>query len=553
MDVFAIPHRQSAFCLGWFVGTISPMYSYIRANIVLISAIVAGLLFGMLAYLVIEGRKDPIAFVNVSKELGIKTERINGVAWLDYDNDGDVDFFGTRLYRNDGDIFVDVTQEAGLEEIAYGSGIAGADYNNDGCVDLYVAHSPQNDILFKNNCNGTFSNVTWSAGIQNWGESTGVAWADYDNDGFVDVYIAKTTESDFRGYLSQQREVPNVLYRNNGDGTFTNMTTSAGVEGLTTCRPELPEDGILNELINTGFHISFQPSWVDVDDDGLLDLFVASDTLVSPLYKNNGDGTFVDVTQESGLCRIGTGMGVAVGDYDRDLDLDIYVANTGENYLWENIGGNFVEVAKTVGLAETGIAWGMAFFDADNDADLDLYLANGRLANVMGYNEVEGELKETDTDVFFENTRGFFDAVDNSDQFGVVDQVSSSVAVADYNNDGFDDVFVNNFVEGTVDAKHIVWRNKGNANNWIQIVLEGVESNRSAIGARVYVTSGRTVQMREIKSGSSFLSQNSLWQTFGIGKRTSVEEVRITWPSGIEQVITNPTINEKLVVREQAS
>jgi len=376
-----------------------------------------------------------VDFSNVTDIAGVGCTGLSfGVAWGDYDNDGDLDLYVANyneanvLYRNNGDgTFTDVTDEAGVSCRGHSRGVAWGDYDNDGDLDLYVANDGAN-VLYRNNGDGTFTDVTSEAGVSCTGSSCGVAWGDYDNDGDLDLYVANFYEA-------------NVLYRNNGDGTFADVTSEAGVG-------------------YTGY--SRGVAWSDYDNDGDLDLYVANYE-ANVLYRNNGDDTFTDVTDEAGVGYTGSSWGVAWGDYDNDGDLDLYVANYEANVLYRNNGdGTFTDVTGQAGVGCTGNSRGVAWGDYDNDGDLDLYVANYYGANVLYRNNGDGTFTMVGAGVGCTgNSRG--------------------VAWGDYDNDGDLDLYVAN------DEANVLYRNNGNLNHWLQIRLHGTISNRSAIGTKVKV------------------------------------------------------------------
>ena len=491
------------------------------------------------------------AFLDVIDSSGIDARSYStGAAWFDYDNDGNLDLLitgrQTRLYRNaGGGAFLEVTHSVGISSRAAMSGVWG-DYDNDGCGDLFIAGhgSKKTDRLYHNACNGTFTDVTKVAGIkEEFFTGYGAAWGDYDNDGYLDLYIANygkpisNTE-----FLSE----PNILYHNNRNGTFTETTVKAGVSGATQCGIISPWE-IHNKVIGGPYKESYQPVWFDYNNDGLIDLFIATDSAVSPLYKNNGNGTFTEVTEEAGLCKLGTGMGVTVGDFDNDEDLDIYVTNTGANYLWQNnADGTFSEQAAEKNVADhLSIGWGTSFFDYDNDGDLDLYVVNGTVRATITGNEDLGKVR---VDKLYENNGGVFTEVSREE--GIVgDDAKEGGAFGDYNNDGFTDIFVVSSIRFP-ESRDRFYQNRGNENNWLKIILKGTKSNRDSIGARIRLTASGKTQIREVVSGSSFISQNSLWQTFGLGKAKIIDDIEIRWPSGIEKTFNNIKANRKLVITE---
>ena len=494
------------------------------------------------------------AFIDVLDESGIKREKgLRGASWADYDNDGYLDLLlggnTAKLYRNNGNgTFKDVTKKTGISSGPTIMGVLG-DYDNDGCPDLYLtAYGPLTDRLYHNNCNGTFTDITQKAGIKKESyNGFGAAWADYDNDGYLDLYVANYGTHLFSEtkYISE----PNILYHNNRNGTFTDVIQKSGVSGVNEC--ELVSNYIPRNATIIGPHKeSFQPIWFDYNNDGKIDLFIATDRGVSPLYKNNGNGTFSETTSKAGLCRLGTGMGVTVGDYNDDGSLDIYVTNFGANYLWRNNGnGTFSELAAETQMADPlSISWGAGFFDYDNDSNLDLYVVNGAVPYVDGKNE--GEFGKIKLDKLYRN-QGDGTFLDVAEQEGINgDYSKGAAAFGDYNNDGFTDMIIttNYLTENNSQVK--LYKNQGNKNHWLTIQLVGTKSNRDSVGARIRLTASGKTQIREVISGSSFISQNSLWQTFGLGKSKVVDKIEIRWPSGIKQVVRNIKTNQKVVITE---
>ena len=491
------------------------------------------------------------AFVDALDSSGIKREsHASGAAWADYDNDGYLDLLiagnKTRLYRNKGDgTFMDTAEKAGILSEPTMSGVFG-DYDNDGCKDVYfVGHGPRQDRLFHSNCKGGFIDVTHTSGIKNeLYIGHGMAWADYDADGYLDFYVANYgVNPSKKEHLSQ----PNILYHNNRDGTFSDATEEASVSGATLCGIESPFIR-LNKVIGGPYKQSYQPVWFDYNSDGYIDLFIATDAGVSPLYKNNGDGTFTEVTKAAGLCRLGTGMGAAVGDYDNNGHLDLYVTNIGSNYFWRNNGDDtFSEIASDTGTADhTSIGWGTDFFDYDNDGHLDLYVVNG---TALGEEDDPDVGKIREDKLYKNNGDGAFMEVGLKE--GIVgDYAKEGAAFGDYNNDGFIDSYVvsSNLFYTSNDR---LYQNQPNGNHWLTLQLKGTKSNRDAIGARITVKAGGKKQMREVNAGSSFISQNSLWQTFGLGEAKIIDAIEIRWPSGIKQVLRNRRTDQKIIVSEK--
>jgi hypothetical protein len=491
----------------------------------------------------------------------------SGVCFLDYDGDSDADLFfvqsgpvpgaagartGHVLYRNDGKgSFTDVSASAGVAGTGFGMGCAAGDFDNDGDEDLYVTQFGPN-LLYRNNGNGTFTEVGKKAGVDYPLWSTSAAFADYDADGRLDLFVANYVDfamNNNRWCGDSQRRiraychpdayegVPDVLYHNNGDGTFTDVTKKAG----------------LTERWGKGLGAVFS----DLDDDGDLDLFVAKDSVPNALYRNNGNGTFTDVTLDSntGYSEDGrpeAGMGTDAGDYDGDGRFDLFVVHlSGEvNELYRNQGGMRFQVATyPAGIAEVGVLWvgfGTNFFDYDNDGDQDLYVANGHIVdNIPLFND---SLSYAQRDFLMENNgAGRFKEVGRrhgayfSQAF-----VSRGMALADIDSDGDLDVAVSNN-----DQPAVLLRNDGgNSRHYLRIRLKGERSNRDGIGAKVTVSAGGRKQIDELRSGTSYLSQNELVLHFGLAGASKADQVEIRWPSGRKQVLRDVAADRTIVVEE---
>jgi hypothetical protein len=472
----------------------------------------------------------------------------SGCAFLDYNGDGYLDIYVVngcyleeindsehaeahllnRLFHNNGDgSFKDVTEATGVGDTGYGMGCVVGDYDNDGDSDLFVTNYG-GDVLYRNNGDGTFADATEEAGVGSslWG--VGAVFFDFDNDGHLDLYVGNYLEFDpeYRLYYEAD-EFPgplaypgqrDVLYRNNGDGTFTDVTESAGV---------LDEGRAMGVLSS------------DYNDDGWVDLFVANDAMENYLYRNNADGTFSEVGVESGVAFSAHGdaassMGGDFADYDLDGDLDLLVPDMVFNAFYKNMGdGFFDDVSARIGIAEISgqyWSWGGDLFDYDNDGDLDILISNG-----------DGHRLDTQEELFLANAPGpdgdrvFRDAAGQSGEFFRHKSVSRGMAVGDYDNDGDLDVFILN-----LDQPSILLRNEGgNRNHWLMIQLQGSKSNRDGVGARVTVRAGDLTLVEEHKTGTSYLSQNDPRLHFGLGDREHIDEVIIRWPSGVIQRLTN--------------
>lgn len=466
-----------------------------------------------------------------------------GAAMFDYDNDGDLDIyvangfpFPNRLLKNDGQgNFTDVAKQAGVDGTRESHGVATADIDNDGDLDIFVANNKEN-YLYLNNGDGTFTDIAKSAGVTSSYFSSTVAFADIDNDGYVDIYVG--------GADVEHGQGTGELYRNNGDLTFTNVTKQTG----------------------TASTYSWSVGFCDYDNDGDQDLFTANDQGISKpgewspirLFRNDGNLRFTDVTRPAGLGLTGSWMGLAFGDYDQDGDLDFFATNLGGSFILDkqeydlhgffrnNGNGTFTNIAEQLGLASYEFGWGTAFLDFDNDGDLDLYYV-GNFVMLHAYTN-PGHL-------FINNGNATF--TESTEKYGVkavtssgVPTISVGVATGDVNNDGHVDIFVTNAGRADRPGYPLLFTEKFDDNNWIRVKLEGTTSNRAGIGAKVRVTANGKTQVQEVASGASSFSQNSLWLTFGLGKNIHPEKIEILWPSGIVQTLESITANQTLEIRE---
>jgi len=477
-----------------------------------------------------------------------------GAAFFDYDNDGWVDLFlvngsrldmnssqapSNRLLRNNRDgTFTDVTRQAGLSHSGWGQGVCIGDYDNDGNEDLFVTYWGQN-ILYHNNGDGTFTDVTEKSGLAmkgtHWG--SGCAFLDYDGDGHLDLFVSNYIEFDPKtaplpgsgACLYQGLPVncgpqglpraTNFLFRNNGDGTFSDVTQKSGIG-------KAPPSYGLGVLV------------ADFDNDGRPDIYVANDSEMSFLFWNNGDGTFTEGGLEAGVAtsrdgRNQSGMGVSAGDYDCDGLLDIFKTNFSDDLpdLYRNRGKRlFEDHTEAAGLAAHSrlLGWGCGFFDFNNDGWLDILYVNGHV-----YPEIEnlhGPAHYKQPKILYENLgNGKFRDVSLEAGPGIADLTSArGCAFGDFDNDGLIDVLINP-VNAVPQLLHCTSRT---GNHWIALKLVGTKSNRSAIGARIYCTTGDHRQMDEVRSGGSFYSQNDLRIHFGLGKADRIDKLEIHWPSG---------------------
>ncbi len=454
-------------------------------------------------------RATSISFTEMTEFAKVNGPWDSGTAFGDFNNDGFLDFFlGNRFganalfMNNQNGTFSNVTDIAGVGFKGWTSGVSWADFNNDGFIDLYVCNRDIPNILYLNRGDGTFEDVTVQAKVGCDFNSYFGAWSDYDNDGFADIYVVNFE-------LGQS----NVLYRNNGDGTFTDVTFVAGVDGHAYAKSR----GV---------------AWGDFDNDGFLDLFV-NNQAEDVLYNNNQDGTFTEITDQVGIFDSGNGYGCAWGDYNNDGFLDLFVANRyNRGVLFQNQQGiSFIDVTVSSGLdvAEGGV--GCAWGDLDNDGYLDLYLYNawgGR--EYLFHNQGNGK---------------FIDIMVTS---GINNYTCGNTAsFGDYDNDGDLDLLTTTY---TATGTHL-YQNNGSNNNWLILQLVGTISNRCAIGARAKIVSNKQQQIREVSGGAGYYSQDSFPLEFGLGQAQKVESLTIYWPSGVIWDTTNVSSNQIVTIYEE--
>jgi hypothetical protein len=535
-----------------------------------------------------------VSFLNVARESGLSVKTFFGgehknkyllettgcgIAFYDYDNDGWLDIFivnGTRLegfpagseptshlFRNNRDgTFTDVTAKAGVAHSGWGQGVCIGDYDNDGYEDLFVTYYGKN-VLYHNNGDGTFTDVSQKAGVAGKGTrwNTGCAFVDYDRDGHLDLFVANYIDMDlatapvpesgpclYKGVLVAcgppgLQGGKNILYHNNRDGTFSDVSEAAGI---------FRANGTYGLGVLTA----------DLDNDGWPDIYVANDSTASALYHNKKNGTFEDIAVEAG-CALSpdgkpqAGMGISAADYDLDGNLDLVKTNFAGDTpsLYHNIGGGtFEDATFTAGLgAHTQfLGWGCGFFDFDNDGWPDILICNGHV-----YPEVEQLKTEAgypQRKLLYQNLHnGRFADVSFQAGPGISDPAPArGCAFGDFDNDGNVDVVVN-----TVnDYPQLLHCTSKLGNNWIKIRTIGVKSNRSGIGARLTCTThspGETKphqQIDEVRSGGSYISQNDLRIHFGLGKAEKVDTLEIRWPSGQIDTLKDVKANQLIYVKE---
>ena len=490
-----------------------------------------------------------------------------GVAILDYDNDGWPDIFfvnGTtlelasgshgpsgHLYRNNHDgTFTDVTIPAGLAStVGWGQGVCAGDYDNDGWEDLYITYYGKNRLY--HNQNGVFQEVGEKAGVAGSGRSwsTGCAFVDYDRDGHLDLVVANYVDFDqataakpgerstcvWKGVPVMcgprgLRGAKNILYRNRGNGTFEDVT-------------------VRSRMDRTEGQYGLGIATLDFDDDGWPDIYVACDSAPSILYRNNHDGTFTDVAVSAGVAfnedgREQAGMGVTVADFNGDGRLDLFKTNFSDDTptLYRNDGGGvFSDVTYAAGLGTHTqfLGWGTMFFDFDNDGWPDLILANGHVYPEVEKFHLGSEFKEPRI-LYHNNGNGTFADVSPTAGPGITTATSArGLAVADLWNDGRLSVVINN-----MNAEPSLLVNSArSANHWIAFKTSGTRSNRDGIGAKITVVVGTRKMIDEVRSGSSYDSQNDIRVHFGLGAAAKVNSVEVRWPSGLIERFNNPSLD----------
>jgi enediyne biosynthesis protein E4 len=534
----------------------------------------------------------PVIFADITRQSGLdkfhhrsgapEKETIietpgSGVALLDYDNDGWLDIYllngstfpalkgqepapHAMLFHNNHDgTFTDVTDQARVANERWGFGVAVGDFDNDGWPDIYVANYGKNR-LYHNNHDGTFTDVAEKAGVTLGGWSAGPTWGDYDRDGRLDLFVPGYVNFDVN-HLPVEGEggVPSSLCRfrdlrvmcgprglqgesdhlfhNNGDGTFTDVSVKAGVS-------------------DPNKYYGLASVFVDVDDDGWLDLAVANDSVPNYLYRNLHNGIFRDDSYSSGFAvnedgREQASMGIAVGDYNRDGKVDLYVTTFSDDYnsLYRNDGGgSFSEVTYQAGLSAPTIpflGWGDGFLDFDNDGLLDIFVANGHV--YPGVDQQDWGTTFAQRPQLFHNLDGIkFEEVPPATGSGLADVIKArGAAIGDLFNDGHIDAVINNLDSPPTLLRNVV----KNGNHWIGVKLVGnVKGPKDAIGAKVFVTTGAIRQRVDVFSGGSYGSSSDQRPHFGLGTASKIDKLEIIWPDGSKQEAPSPTLDQIITV-----
>jgi hypothetical protein len=534
---------------------------------------------------VFEDDSDKAGLTRWTHKMGTKEKKYiietngSGIGLIDYDNDGWLDIYVVNgstfdaldgketpphaaLFHNNHDgTFTDVAAKAGVTNDRWGIGVAIADYDNDGWPDIYVTNWGKNR-LYHNNHDGTFTDVAEKAGVQlgNW--STGATWGDYDGDGLLDLFVPGYVHFDrnnlpsggvngvadtfctFRGVQVNcgprgLKGEPDHLFHNNGDGTFTDVSEKAGVAD------------------NPGYY-GLSSLFVDINNDGKVDLLVADDSTPNYLYINKGDGTFEDDSYSSGYAlneggRETASMGIAAGDFENNGMVDIFNTTFSDDYkvLYRNEGdANLTDISYQMGIAEISVpflGWGDAFLDYDNDGWKDLMMADGHV-----YPQVDKEPWGTSwaqRPMLFHNIGGKkFEAVPPVEGSGLADVISGrGMAVGDLFNDGKLDVVIN-----VMDGHPVLLRNVSpDHNHWLELKLVGgPKSPRDAVGATVYLTANGMRQREDVLSGGSYASTSDPRPHFGLGQATKIDDIEVHWPSGKLEHFSVPGVDRIVTITE---
>lgn len=486
----------------------------------------------------------------------------SGCAWIDYNNDGLLDLYllsgryldgitnhsapdpakeqaTNVLYRNNGDgTFTDVTQPAGVPGKGFAMGVTAGDYDNDGFEDLYVTNY-NSAILYHNKGNGTFEDVTKRAGVDNSRWGVGTVFFDYDRDGFLDIFVGNYLKFDpavrlhyapenFPGPLDYEGDT-DILYHNEGNGTFADVTRQAGIVNL------------------AGRAMGVTVG--DYDKDGWPDIYVANDTMESYLYRNNGDGTFTNRAWDETVAfgqhgEATSAMGPVFADYDNDGWLDLFVSDARYHRLYRNDGTEryFIDTTVQTGIAKISgqyVGWAVGVFDYDNDGWKDIFLVNGGLNHLI---PMEHSLLRNNRDGTFTDVSSY------AGEFFQRKSVGRGGCFGDYDNDGSLDAFIVN-----LGGKGVLLHNTGGSgHHWLTVKTVGTRSNRDGVGARIEVVAGDLVQMYEVVSHSGYLSQNDPRAHFGLGPHHKVDRLTILWPSGSTQTVRDIPADQIITITESS-
>jgi hypothetical protein len=471
--------------------------------------------------------QSQVNFVNRSLDMNMQvttgdSQYGSGVSFQDFDNDGLDDItFGTEtgqpimFYKNMGNTFALQNLNIPLNTSQVKQ-INWVDIDNDGDKDLFVTSNILGNKLYLNTGSLNFTDITTISGLPTANITTyGASWGDYNNDGNLDVFLSSRDPSHIN---------PNKLYRNNGNNTFTDVSNLTGIS----------ENSVL----------SFCSAFFDYNNDGFQDIYISNDRVNYPniLYRNNGDNTFTDVSSASGTGIAIDAMSTTIGDYDSDGYLDIYVTNTpnGNVFLKNNGNGTFTNVASATGTTFNSIGWSAVFLDAENDTDLDLYVSGSLNGSNPSFLSAAFYLNNGSNTFSLPTNCGFLG--DTMESF--------SNAIGDFNNDGLSDIVVNNANNNDI----LLWKNESTTtNNYLKVNLQGTISNRDGIGSKIEISIGGNKQYRYTLNGEGYLAQNSSNEIFGLGTATQVDYIKVTWLSGLVDTYTNIAANQTVTIVENTN
>ncbi|MHC4760065.1 MAG: CRTAC1 family protein, partial [Planctomycetota bacterium] len=539
-------------------------------------AVLFGIIIGQTAQ-----ADNPMRFTDVTGQTGITFQHTNGgsgqfylmeavsagLALFDYDSDGDIDLYflngaplkgaqykrppKNALYRNEGDFkFTDVTGHSGTGDTGFGLGVTVGDYDNDGDPDLYLNNYGPN-VLYRNNGDGTFTDVAQQAGVDNGSHvGAGTCFLDMDGDGDLDLYVGRYIEFSYenhvvmkvKGFLqyADPKSYPlphDTLYRNEGDGTFTDVSEESGI---------------------AAHHGSCMgTACADYDNDGDTDIFVANDTMENYLFQNNGTGQFEQVGIMAGIAydfnaeSYGS-MAVGCGDYDNDGLLDFYVTSYAHQSatLYKNLGdGMFEDVTGSTGAGKgthSNATWGTGFADFDNDGDKDIFVGVGYLSDDVEQYRDDITFGARDEILMNTGTGKFVNITDRAGDGLTVKRSSRGAGFDDLDNDGDIDVVILNSKSGPT----ILRNDTENDNHWIQIHLKGVKTNKDGVGARVNVVCGDLVQVDEVHSGLSYQGHYGSILHFGLGKHKKIDRIEVKWLGGKTDILQSQAVDQRLTITE---